>query len=67
MPKMKSCRSAYKRFSFTGTGKVKRNNAYKSHMLTKKSRKRKRRLRQGEILAQCDRAKVQRLLPYGKD
>ena len=46
MPKMKSHRGARKRFSITGSGKVKRNKAFKSHILTKKTSKRKRRLRQ---------------------
>lgn len=44
MPKMKTKSSAKKRFSFTGTGKIKRKHAYKSHILTKKSKKRKRNL-----------------------
>jgi large subunit ribosomal protein L35 len=45
MPKMKSHRGARKRFSITGSGKVKRYKAFKSHILTKKTSKRKRRLR----------------------
>ena len=45
MPKMKSHRGAKKRFSVTGTGKVRRMKAYKSHILTKKTTKRKRNLR----------------------
>jgi len=44
MPKMKSKSGAKKRFSLTGTGKLKRKHAYKSHILTKKSKKRKRNL-----------------------
>ena len=44
MPKMKTNSSAKKRFKFTGTGKIKRKHAYKSHILTKKSNKRKRNL-----------------------
>lgn len=44
MPKVKTKASAKKRFSFTGTGKIKRRHAYKSHILTKKSTKRKRNL-----------------------
>ncbi len=44
MPKMKTKSAAKKRFSFTGTGKIKRKHAYKSHILTKKSTKRKRNL-----------------------
>jgi large subunit ribosomal protein L35 len=45
MPKMKTHKGAAKRFSLTGTGKVKRNKAFKSHILTKKTSKRKRNLR----------------------
>jgi large subunit ribosomal protein L35 len=58
MPKMKSHRGAKKRFKVTGTGKVKRMRAYKSHILTKKSAKRKRRLRQATIVATRGEAKV---------
>ena len=47
MPKIKTCRAAAKRFKKTGTGKIMRNKAYKSHILTKKSQKRKRNLRTG--------------------
>lgn len=50
MPKMKSKASAKKRFSFTGTGKLKRQHAYKSHMLTKKTKKRKRNLTYSAIV-----------------
>ena len=51
MPKMKTHSGAKKRFSVTGTGKVKRNKAYKSHILTKKSPKRKRNLRRSALIA----------------
>jgi len=50
MPKMKSHKGARKRFKITGTGKVKRMKAFKSHILTKKSSKRKRRLRQATTI-----------------
>lgn len=50
MPKMKSHKGARKRFSLTGTGKVRRLKAYKSHILTKKTAKRKRRLRRATIV-----------------
>ena len=50
MPKMKSHKGARKRFKITGSGKVKRMRAFKSHILTKKTPKRKRRLRQGTIM-----------------
>jgi large subunit ribosomal protein L35 len=51
MPKMKSHRGAKKRFSITGTGKVKRAKAFKSHILTKKTSKRKRNLRRSATIA----------------
>jgi len=56
MPKLKTKTSAKKRFSFTGTGKIKRHHAYHSHILTKKSTKRKRNLGYSTIV---DRANVQ--------
>ena len=49
MPKIKTSRAAAKRFKVTGTGKLKRNKAYKSHILTKKSTKRKRNLRKATV------------------
>lgn len=64
MPKIKTNRSASKRFRLTGTGKVLRNKAYKSHILTKKSRKRKRNLRQSTLLDAADQKKVKKLIPY---
>ena len=50
MPKIKTCRAAAKRFKKTGTGKLVRNKAYKSHILTKKSQKRKRNLRKSAVV-----------------
>ena len=67
MPKMKTNRAARKRFRYTGGGKVRRNRANKSHILTKKSRKRKRRLRQGALIDANNKKQVARLLPYGAD
>ena len=64
MPKMKSNRGAAKRFKRTGSGKVKRSKAYASHILTKKSTKRKRNLRQGETVDCTNERSVKRLLPY---
>ena len=61
MPKMKTKRAAAKRFKKTGTGKLKRNKAYKSHILTKKSAKRKRNLRKPAITNVKNMKKV---LPY---
>ena len=63
MPKMKTHRGAAKRFSRTSTGKIKRNRAYHSHILTKKTQKRKRRLRSGTLLHKSDYARIDRLLP----
>jgi large subunit ribosomal protein L35 len=63
MPKMKSHRGARKRFSITGSGKVKRLKAFKSHILTKKTSKRKRRLRQSAVITTPGEAKnIKRLL-----
>ena len=60
--KMKSHRGAMKRFKLTGTGKVKRNKAYKSHILTKKSPKRKMGLRQSTILTSADHKRIKNVL-----
>ena len=57
MPKMKTHRGLAKRIKRTGTGKLKRAKAYKSHILTKKDRKRKRRLRKGDLVSGADRAR----------
>lgn len=62
MPKMKSNRAAMKRFKKTGTGKIRRRKAYKSHILTKKSSKRKRNLRKGAIVDKADARRVDRML-----
>jgi large subunit ribosomal protein L35 len=64
MPKLKTHRGAAKRFSLTGTGKVKRSKAFTSHILTTKSRKRKRNLRKSTILDQRDTRNIKRLIPY---
>lgn len=60
--KMKSHRGASKRFKLTGTGKVKRNKAYKSHILTKKSPKRKRGLRKATTLTGADHKRIKSVL-----
>ena len=62
MPKMKTNRSAAKRFKITGKGKVVRRQANKSHILTKKTSKRKRHLRDSKIAAPGDSARVKRML-----
>ncbi|RMG90723.1 MAG: 50S ribosomal protein L35 [Zetaproteobacteria bacterium] len=64
MPKMKTNRGAAKRFSRTGSGKWKRNKAFASHILTKKSSKRKRGFRQGDLVAASDAPALDRLVPY---
>ena len=64
MPKMKTSRSAAKRFKLTGTGKLKRSKAYKSHILTKKSTKRKRNLRQAAMTDSTNVQNMKKILPY---
>ena len=64
MPKLKTHSGAKKRFSFTGKGKIKRMKAYSSHILTKKSSKRKRNLRKSEILVKEEFKRIRNLLPY---
>ena len=62
MPKMKTHRGAAKRFKLTGTGKILREKAYKSHILTKKNAKRKRRLGQETEVSAADYPHVRRML-----
>ena len=64
MPKIKTNRAAAKRFKVTSTGKLKRNKAYKSHILTKKSTKRKRNLRQATITDATNVKNMKKVLPY---
>lgn len=64
MPKLKTKRAAAKRFKVTGTGKIVRRKAYASHILTKKSAKRKRNLRKAALLDSANIKQVKRLLPY---
>ena len=61
---MKTTKAAAKRFKKTGTGKLKRNKAYKSHILTKKSQKRKRNLRKATVLDQSNVKNMKKILPY---
>jgi large subunit ribosomal protein L35 len=65
MPKIKTNRAAAKRFKKTGTGKIVFRKSCGSHMLTKKTTKRKRSLRQPQIIAKSDRKEIRRLLPNG--
>ena len=64
MPKVKTSRSAAKRFKKTGTGQLKRMKAYKSHILTKKSQKRKRNLRKSTITDATNVKSMKKILPY---
>ena len=62
MPKMKSNRGAVKRFKATKSGKIKRSSAYTSHILSKKSTKRKRHLRKGKFIHEADEKRVRRMI-----
>ncbi|HBU11773.1 MAG TPA: 50S ribosomal protein L35 [Clostridiales bacterium] len=64
MPKMKTHRGAAKRFRVTKSGKVKRSKAYKSHILNKKSAKRKRNLRKGTLISAAEQKNIRMLIPY---
>lgn len=64
MPKMKTHRGAAKRFRRTGSGKLRRNRAFGSHLLAKKSARRKRRLKQPALVSREDLGRLRRLLPY---
>ena len=64
MPKMKTHKGAAKRFRITGTGKLKRSKAFSSHILTKKSSKRKRNLRKTAYVSVTQLKTIKKLLPY---
>lgn len=64
MPKMKTHRGAAKRYSVTGSGRIKRAKAFKSHILTKKSSKRKRNLRKTAYVSVTQEKTIKKLLPY---
>jgi len=64
MPKIKTNRAAAKRFKKTGTGKLVRMKAYKSHILTKKSQKRKRNLRKSTVTDETNVKNMKKILPY---
>ncbi len=64
MPKMKTKRAAAKRFEVTGTGKLKRFKAYKSHILTKKTTKRKRNIRKATMMDATNERVMKKVLPY---
>jgi large subunit ribosomal protein L35 len=64
MPKVKTHRGAAKRFRLTGSGKVKRNKAFASHILTSKTTKRKRNLRKGTLVDKTNERAIKKLIPY---
>lgn len=64
MPKMKTKRSAAKRFDTTASGKIRRRKGWKSHLLEWKPPKRRRRLRKGAFVSSEDARRIRRLLPY---
>jgi large subunit ribosomal protein L35 len=64
MPKMKTNRGAAKRFKATGSGKIVRNKAYASHILTKKTTKRKRGLRKSDLVDETNVKGIKKILPY---
>ncbi len=66
MPKIKTLRAAAKRFKKTASGKFTRRHAFHSHILTKKTAKRKRHLRVEDVVSGADDKKVERMLPYAK-
>ena len=65
MPKLKTRRSIAKRFRFTAKGKVKRAQAFRSHLLTGRAANRMRKLRRNTLVNRVDEERVKRLLPYG--
>ena len=64
MPKIKTKRVAAKRFKMTGNGELKRSKAFKSHILTKKTTKRKRNLRKAAMTDETNLKNMKKILPY---
>ena len=64
MPKIKTNRAAAKRFKRTGSGKLRRMQANKNHILTKKTRKRKRNLRKSTLVSEADIRRISKMVPY---
>ena len=64
MPKIKTNRAAAKRFSVTGSGKIKRSKGFKRHILSSKGKKRKRQLRKSTTVAAVEARKIRQLIPY---
>ncbi|MBN2324797.1 MAG: 50S ribosomal protein L35 [Spirochaetes bacterium] len=65
MPKLKTKKGAAKRFKITESGKVKKNKAFRGHIMTKKSAKRKRNLRKPDYVSPGEKKSVKQMLPYG--
>ena len=63
MPKLKTFRGVKKRFKLTAKGKIRRRKAYASHIMTKKTTKRKRNLRRSALLSKADEKRIKRLIP----
>jgi large subunit ribosomal protein L35 len=64
VPKIKTNRAAAKRFRVTGSGKIKRNKGFKSHLLSSKGKKRKRNLRRSTTVSAAEQRNVRKLIPY---
>lgn len=64
MPKIKTNSSAAKRFKVTASGKIKRNKAFKRHILSSKNKKRKRNLRHATMVAAAEQKNIRKLIPY---
>lgn len=64
MPKIKTNRAAAKRFRVTGSGRIKRNKGFKSHLLSSKGKKRKRKLRRAAMVAAVETKNIRKLIPY---
>jgi large subunit ribosomal protein L35 len=64
VPKLKTNRSAAKRFRVTGSGKIKRNKGFKRHILSSKNKKRKRHLRQATTVSAVESKNIRQLIPY---
>jgi large subunit ribosomal protein L35 len=64
VPKIKTNSSAAKRFKVTGSGKIKRNKGFKRHILSSKSKKRKRNLRRATTVAAAEQKNIRKLIPY---
>lgn len=66
MPKMKTHRGSAKRFKKTGSGKIKRHQAFTSHLLESKTAKRKRNLRKGAVISKGDQKRIEQMITYLK-